>query len=83
MVKSVSCHYHFVKYCHVYYLALSVNFSQTVYSVDEDKGPVQPVLTLSVLSTIDITVKVFSNDGSATGKNMCISISVCVAINII
>jgi len=47
-----------------------VNFGQSTYTIDEDKGPVQVMLILSSLSTTDITVIVYSNDGSATGENL-------------
>ena len=46
-----------------------MNFDQSMYSTDEDKGSVQLVLILSSPSTTDITVRVFSDDGSATGKD--------------
>ena len=49
-------------------LAPIVNFDQSTYSTDEDKGSVQLVLILSNPSATDITVRVFSDDGSATGK---------------
>ncbi|XP_065912235.1 neural cell adhesion molecule 1-like [Dysidea avara] len=44
----------------------TVSFSQSSYSVDEDDGPVQPVLVLSNPSSTDITVQVRSNDITAT-----------------
>ena len=47
-----------------------VNFDQSVYSTDEDKGLVQLVLILSSPSITDITVRIFSVDGSATGKDL-------------
>jgi len=47
-----------------------VAFDQSTYSVDEDDGPAQPVLVLSNSLSTDITISVFSTDGSATGKNM-------------
>ena len=49
-------------------LATSVKFSETVYSVIEDKGAIQVILILSNPSASDITITVFSIDGSATGK---------------
>ena len=51
------------------YLAPTVNFNQSAYNVDEDDGPVQLVLVLSNPSSTDITISVFSTDGSATGKD--------------
>ena len=48
-------------------VAIVITFNQSTYSVDEDDGPVQPVLVLSNPSSTNITVKVLSTDGSATG----------------
>ncbi|XP_065900323.1 adhesion G-protein coupled receptor V1-like [Dysidea avara] len=45
----------------------TINFNQSTYNVDEDDGPAQPVLVLSNPSSTDITISVFSTDGSATG----------------
>ena len=45
-----------------------VSFGEPAYSVDEGKGPVQPVLVLSNSISTDTTVEVFNTDGSATGK---------------
>ncbi|XP_065905004.1 uncharacterized protein [Dysidea avara] len=47
--------------------APTVNFNQSTYNVDESDGPAQPVLVLSNPSSTDITISVFSTDGSATG----------------
>ena len=52
-------------------LVTFVNFSQSVYNIDEDKDQVKVMLLLSNPSTADIMVTVLSNDGSATGKNKC------------
>ena len=43
-------------------------FNQSMYSVNEDNGPAQPVLVLSGPSSTDITVQVFNTDRSATGE---------------
>ena len=51
-------------------LAPTVNFDQSTYAINEDKGSVQLLLELSNPSTTDITVRVFSRDGSATGKDL-------------
>ena len=56
-------------------LATTVMFSQTVYSVDENAGPAQPVLVLSNPSSSNITVEVLSSDGSATGEYYSILIN--------
>ena len=47
-----------------------MNFDQSVYGIDEDKGLVQLILILNSPSTTNITVRVFSDDGSATGKRV-------------
>ena len=39
-----------------------------MYSVDEDAGPVLPVLVISNPSSTNITVQVNSTDGSAEGE---------------
>ena len=43
-------------------------FDQSLYNVDEDDGPAQPVLVLSNPSSMDFTVQVINIDGSATGE---------------
>ena len=45
-----------------------MNFDQSTYIVDEDNGPVQPVLVLSNPSTVLIILQVNSTDGSALGR---------------
>jgi len=45
-----------------------VSFERSLYSVDEDDGPAQPVLVLSNPSSTDITVQVLGSDGAATGE---------------
>ena len=57
-------------------LAITVMFSQKMYSVNENAGPVQPLLVLSNPSSTDITVEVFNTDGSATGEYCSILITV-------
>ena len=47
---------------------VSISFNQSIYSVDEDDGPAQPVLVLSNPSSTDITVQVRNNDITATGE---------------
>ena len=42
-------------------------FNQSVYSVNEDEGVAQPVLILTSPPSTDVTVEVFTTDGSATG----------------
>ena len=45
-----------------------MNFDQSTYIVDEDNGPVQPVLVLSNPSANLLNVQVDSTDGSAIGE---------------
>ena len=61
----------------LYYLplAITVMFSETTYSVDENAGPAQSGLFLSNPSSTDITVQVKSSDGSATGEYCSILIN--------
>ena len=53
--------------CYLYLLAITVMFNQSMYSVDENSGPVQPALILSNPSSNSVTVQVITTDGSATG----------------
>ena len=43
-------------------------FNQSMYSVNEDAGQVQPVLVISNPLSTDITVQVTNTYGSATGE---------------
>ena len=61
--------------CYLLPLAITVSFSKTTYSVDEDAGPAQPTLVLSNPSATDITVEVTSGGGSATGEYCSILIN--------
>jgi len=47
---------------------ITVSFSQSTYSVDEDDGPAQPVLVLSNPSSTDITVQVRDTENTATSE---------------
>ena len=49
------------------FAAITVMFSQSVYSVIENNGPAQPELVLSGSSSMAFNVTVFTTDGSATG----------------
>ena len=49
------------------YIAIAVFFNQSMYNVDES-DVLYPVLVLSNPSLTDITVRMFSTDGSATGE---------------
>jgi len=50
------------------FVAITVTFDETTYSVDEDDGPAQPVLVLSNPSSTAISVQVRDTSRSATGK---------------
>ena len=50
------------------YVATTVSFSQSTYSVNEDAGPVQFELVLSNPSSTDITVQVRDTQNTATGE---------------
>ena len=43
-------------------------FNQSMYSVNEDAGPAQPVLVINNQLSTDITVQVTNTDRSATGE---------------
>ena len=45
-----------------------LRFNQTVYSVNEDDGIVQPVLVLSNPSSYDVTIQVNDDEITATSK---------------
>ena len=55
-------------------------FNQSVYNVDEDAGPAQPVLVLTNPSSSDITVQVITEDGSATGEYCSIASTNCCSV---
>ena len=57
------------------FLAITVMFEQSTYSVDEDSGPAQSVLVLSNPSSMEFTVQVTNTDGSATGEYCSILIN--------
>ena len=59
----------------ILFLAITVMFSQTTYSVDEDSGPAQPTLVLSNPSSTAITVQVTAGGGAATGEYYSILIN--------
>ena len=48
--------------------SITVMFSETMYSVNENAGVMQPVLVLSNSSSSNITIEVFNTDGLATGE---------------
>ena len=48
--------------------AITVRFNQTAYNVDENVGPVQPLLVFSNPSSTDIIVQVRETEITATGE---------------
>jgi len=48
--------------------AITIQFEQSTYIVDEDDGPVQPVLVLSNPSSTSIIVQVRDIESAATGE---------------
>ena len=50
------------------YAVTTVSFNQTTYTVDENNGPVHPVIVLSKPLLADITVEVGELSDTATGK---------------
>ena len=53
---------------HCLFPAITVNFNQSTYSVNEDAGLAQPVLVLSNPSSTDITVQVRDTQNTATSE---------------
>ena len=50
------------------YLEITLKFSQSAYSINENNGSIQPVLILSDISLIEFTIQVLNIDESASGK---------------
>ena len=55
-------------YDFVYHLVITLSFNQSKYTINENGGPLKPVLVLSNPSSFDITVYIMNNDNTATGK---------------
>ena len=55
-------------FCFSKLLAITVMFNETIYCVDENAGPAQPVLVLSNPSSTQFIVEVTNTDRSATGE---------------
>ena len=64
-----------VNLCVLFFLAITVMFSETTYSVNENAGPAQPVLVLSNPSSTQFTVEVINTDITATGEYCSILIN--------
>jgi len=54
-------------YIHVF-TVIEINFSQSMYNVDEDNGVIEIQLIFSNPSSIDVTVEVNSKEINATSK---------------
>ena len=67
-----SCNHVIHNYCPT---AITVMFTEIVYSVIENNGPAQPVLVLSNPSATSFDVTVTNTDGSATGEYFSILIN--------
>ena len=52
----------------LYITAVSVNFNQSIYIINETDRLLQPVLVLNNSVSKSVTVQVTSHDGTATGK---------------
>ena len=52
----------------IFFIVPTINFEQSVYTANENVK-LQPVLVLTGLSSIDITIQVSTTDGSAVGKH--------------
>ena len=59
----------------IFYIDITVTFSQPIYSVDEDSGPAQTELVLSNPSSTNITIQVLNSDGSANSEYFSILIN--------
>ena len=62
----LSVNYSFAKY--IVPIAISISFTQSMYSVIESAGRIQPTLAISNPSLIDITVEIFTTNVTALGK---------------
>ena len=51
----------------IYHIAATVSFSHSVYTINENEGPVEPVIVLSNPSSTDVNVRVTDGGGTATG----------------
>ena len=51
----------------IYFVAVTIFFDQSVYTIDEAVGPLQPVLVLSNPSSFNIAIQVVDTSTTATG----------------
>ena len=59
---------------HVCVTVIIINFNQPTYSITEDNGPAQPILTLSNPSIFDITLQISDTNGGLSGTYILIYI---------
>ena len=57
-----------IAYITYFHIAITISFTQSMYSVIESAGRIQPVLFIINPSLTDITVEVFTTNVSAFGK---------------
>ena len=56
-------------HCCIYCTDATVSFKQSTYSINENADdPLKPVLVIDTLSSLDITIVVTDNSGTAIGK---------------
>lgn len=55
-------------YLFIYCTVANVSFNQSIYSVNESDGSIEPVLQLSRRIFTDVTVMIKVTDNTATGK---------------
>ena len=58
-------------YMTLVFVAITVNFNQSTFTVKEYEGPVTPVLTLSKPSSCCLTIRATLKNVTATGKSCC------------
>ena len=63
LIFNVNCVFHLI-----YFVAITISFNQSAYSIAEDGGLVQPVLVLSNPPSVDITIRVVDTGTTATGN---------------
>ena len=56
-------------YCCIYCTVATISFKQPTYSINENADdPLKPVLIMDTLSSLNITIVVTDNSGTALGK---------------
>ena len=57
-------------YLYYFTAASTVKFSQLIYSIVEDNGPLKPVLILSHSLSINVTIQVVDSNNTAVGEQL-------------